>query len=76
MQSLASGKERVTETSEGFRTFLAEQCPGPFKDGGMIFGNFWRNKGIANSQVGFSLCVPTLGAHIGQSRSPTALKSN
>lgn len=51
-QSLqASGKERVTDTSEGFRTFLADQCPGPFKAGGMIFGNFWRNLGLANSQV-------------------------
>lgn len=62
------------ETSEGFRTFLADQCPGPFKAGGMIFGNFWRNKGIANSQVRFGLCVLTLGAHTGHSRSLTALK--
>lgn len=30
-QSLASGKERVTDTREGFRTFLANQCPGPLK---------------------------------------------
>lgn len=29
------------------------------------FGNFWRDEGIADCQVGFGLCAPTLGAHTG-----------